>query len=423
MNAITRVFIPPALIALLLILHTQCLAADKYDSFTTTPVVGIFSPGSFSSLKPGLMAGVKVDKQLTDAFGIEGDISMVGADAKSSGSTTLYLVTIQTIYPFLERPNLTPFLTFGAGGLIADKGSSSPLVNFGLGAKYFIKKDVAFRFDFRDVAASSQGNSFELTAGVSFVFGGEKKQPRHRARPQIATATPVTNPASTAASTSLPTQTAKDQPVMTHRETPKPVPVSPVSPSSPAPATVAKTPQSLDVPAIATPGIASSASSVQPPPVAAEIAKTAPAPRENASTEATDQAKQIEPEAEKKPASTPSVAVAAPLLKATFEFDRNSYKIKPSFTDVGRKIGLFMKRNPQIIAQIHGHADITGSDDHNLALSEKRAVRTKQYLMKMYNLSAERFEIRTMGSSEPIADNATEAGRKKNRRALVIVLK
>jgi outer membrane protein OmpA-like peptidoglycan-associated protein len=117
------------------------------------------------------------------------------------------------------------------------------------------------------------------------------------------------------------------------------------------------------------------------------------------------------------------VPVAAPLLKATFEFDRNSYKIRPSFTDVGRKIGLFMKRNPQTIAQIHGHADITGSDDHNLALSEKRAVRTKQYLMKMYNLSAERFEIRTMGSSEPIADNTTEVGRKKNRRALVIILK
>ncbi|BCO11539.1 OmpA domain protein [Citrifermentans bremense] len=415
MNAITRVLTPPVLIALLLILHTQCLAADKYDSFTTTPVVGIFMPGSFNSLKPGLMTGVKIDKQLTDAFGIEGDFSMVGADAKSSGSTTLYLATFQTIYPFLERPNLTPFLTFGAGGVIADKGSSSPLVNFGLGAKYFIKKDVAVRFDFRDVAASSLGNSFELTAGVSFVFGGEKKQPRRRPRPQIAAATPMTNPASTAASTNLSTPTAKDQPVVTQRKTPKPVPASPAS------TTVATTPQSVAVSTIATPGIASSASSVQPSPVAAE--KTAQAPRENDSTETTDQAKQIVPGAEKKQASTPSVPVAAPLLQATFEFDLNSYKIKPSFTDVGRKIGLFMKRNPQIIAQIHGHADITGSDDHNLALSEKRAVRTKQYLMKMYNLSAERFEIRTMGSSEPIADNTTEVGRKKNRRALVIILK
>lgn len=111
------------------------------------------------------------------------------------------------------------------------------------------------------------------------------------------------------------------------------------------------------------------------------------------------------------------------MLKAIFEFDQDSYKIKPSSVDVGRKIGLFMKRNPQIIAQIHGHADITGSDDRNLTLSEKRAVRTKQYLMKMYNLSADRFEIRAVGSSEPIADNTTEVGRKKNRRALVIILK
>lgn len=407
MNTITRMLIPPALIALLLILHTQCLAAEKHDSFTTTPVVGIFRPGSFSSLKTGLMVGVKIDKQLTDAFGIEGDFSMVGSDAKSSGTTSLYLVTFQTIYPFLERPNLTPFLTFGAGGLIADKGSSSPLVNFGLGAKYFIKNNLAVRFDFRDVASSSVGNSLELTAGVSFVFGGEKKQPRRRARPQIAAAAPMTNPAPTVSSTSLPTRTAKAKAVNL----------------SPAPATDTTTPQSFAVQAIATPGIAPSASSVQPSPVAAEIVKTASAPRENDSTEATGQAKQSEPEAEKKPALTPSVPVSAPMLKAIFEFDQDSYKIKPSSVDVGRKIGLFMKRNPQIIAQIHGHADITGSDDRNLTLSEKRAVRTKQYLMKMYNLSAERFEIRAVGSSEPIADNTTEVGRQKNRRALVIILK
>ncbi|TSK05026.1 MAG: OmpA family protein [Geobacter sp.] len=402
MNPVTRVLVPSVLMALPLVCSTKGMAAEKYDGFTMTPVAGIFSPGGFSSLKTGLMAGVKIDKRLTEALGIEGDISVARADGKSSGSTTLYMFSLQTVYPFLESPKLTPFLTFGAGGLIADQGSSSPLVNFGLGAKYFIKNDLAFRCDVRDVAASSQGNSFELTAGVSFVFDGQDKQHRRRIHHQPATA--ATDPPVTAPPTN-PTASVTDTPPATVQKNASTVTTPAVAPALRPVSAPASQP-------VAAPTAPAPAPEPQPP-VTAAVQPPTP-PQFAGATETAAPEKQKQPDAEKP---------VVPLMKATFEFDQNSSKIKPRFIDAGRKIGLFMKRNPDTIAQIYGHADSTGTSAHNIELSGQRAARIKQYLMKMYDLPAERFQIHAVGSAEPVVDNTTETGRQRNRRALIIVLK
>ncbi len=68
---------------------------------------------------------------------------------------------------------------------------------------------------------------------------------------------------------------------------------------------------------------------------------------------------------------------------------------------------------------IIGHTDITGSDAINQPLSVSRANSVNNYL-KSCGVSASQIKrIEGQGSSNPVADNSTEAGRKLNRRVEV----
>ena len=65
--------------------------------------------------------------------------------------------------------------------------------------------------------------------------------------------------------------------------------------------------------------------------------------------------------------------------------------------------------------RIVGHTDSTGSDAINNPLSVNRAQSARDYLVSR-GVSASRMAIDGRGSREPIADNATESGRARNRR-------
>ena len=65
--------------------------------------------------------------------------------------------------------------------------------------------------------------------------------------------------------------------------------------------------------------------------------------------------------------------------------------------------------------EIQGHTDSSGDAQKNLALSDKRAVTVKNYLVGK-GVEAGRLETKGYGSSVPVGDNATAAGRAANRR-------
>jgi OmpA-OmpF porin, OOP family len=62
-----------------------------------------------------------------------------------------------------------------------------------------------------------------------------------------------------------------------------------------------------------------------------------------------------------------------------------------------------------------GHTDNTGTDAVNEKLSQKRADAVAQYFAKQ-GISADRISAKGFGSTQPIADNKTSAGRAQNRR-------
>lgn len=71
--------------------------------------------------------------------------------------------------------------------------------------------------------------------------------------------------------------------------------------------------------------------------------------------------------------------------------------------------------NKDYIVEVQGHTDNVGNAEVNLNLSDKRAQAVRDYLIKK-GVDASRLTAHGYGSSQPIADNTTKAGRAKNRR-------
>jgi len=87
--------------------------------------------------------------------------------------------------------------------------------------------------------------------------------------------------------------------------------------------------------------------------------------------------------------------------------------------DVDR-VATILRDYPQARVTVEGHTDSTGSDVHNLELSEARANAVRAELISA-GVDPSRVTARGMGESYPKAPNDTDAGRQQNRRVEIIV--
>ena len=71
--------------------------------------------------------------------------------------------------------------------------------------------------------------------------------------------------------------------------------------------------------------------------------------------------------------------------------------------------------------RVMGFADSRGDKSYNRELSEKRAEAVKNYLVNTGKIDASRVSVEPMGEAQPVASNATAAGRQENRRVEIAV--
>ena len=116
----------------------------------------------------------------------------------------------------------------------------------------------------------------------------------------------------------------------------------------------------------------------------------------------------------------PIEANATIVLKNIF-FDLNEYKLKDESEVELDKVVQLLKENPTLKIQISGHTDNIGKAKDNLVLSENRAKEVIKYLVDK-GIQSSRLSYKGFGSTMPIADNSTEAGRAKNRRTELKVI-
>ncbi len=105
-------------------------------------------------------------------------------------------------------------------------------------------------------------------------------------------------------------------------------------------------------------------------------------------------------------------------IPAAFEnvyFETNSSKLGTAATATLNKVVQILEKHEGIKLDIVGHTDSRGTEAYNTALSNRRADSVKRYLTS-HGIKAGRLTTHGYGESKPIADNATAAGRAKNRR-------
>src|SRR5258706_2382404 len=104
-------------------------------------------------------------------------------------------------------------------------------------------------------------------------------------------------------------------------------------------------------------------------------------------------------------------------------FTPGSDEIMPGSFFVLDSLGDSMTSFGNTYLRVEGNTDATGSPTKNMTLSERRALAVKNYVVKTFpNIDANRFQTIGRGSANPIADNATEAGRQLNRRTEIKVV-
>lgn len=81
-----------------------------------------------------------------------------------------------------------------------------------------------------------------------------------------------------------------------------------------------------------------------------------------------------------------------------------------------------MKGYPKVEIKIEGHTDNQGNEAQNKKLSENRAASVKAYLAS-HGIAGARMITAGFGSVKPVADNANEEGRAKNRRIEAMIVK
>lgn len=110
------------------------------------------------------------------------------------------------------------------------------------------------------------------------------------------------------------------------------------------------------------------------------------------------------------------------MVLAEVEFKNDDAKLlEASDKELGRLIEM-MNLKPGMEIEISGHTDSIGKLDHNMKLSDKRALAVRDYLISK-ELNGKRIYTKGYGPTIPIAPNDTEEGRQRNRRIEVKVVK
>jgi outer membrane protein OmpA-like peptidoglycan-associated protein len=107
-------------------------------------------------------------------------------------------------------------------------------------------------------------------------------------------------------------------------------------------------------------------------------------------------------------------------VPSDISFDVGRADIKPNFAPILDRFALTLNENKATKVRIVGHTDSTGSDAINDPLSVNRASSTRSFLAAR-GVDRDRIAIDGRGSREPMADNATDAGRARNRRVEIFV--
>lgn len=447
---------------------TAVMAENRAGAVNLTPVIGGYHFDGTIGVDPNVLYGLKAGYNFTDRLGMEAMLHFINTKEWLTNRTgqdlKLYNYRMEVLYHLFPQSSVVPFLAVGGGGLHSEfKNSSddSGLISYGLGAKFALTDNLALRTDLRMMSVFYNPSviyNYEYTLGLNFQLGGSSKAVKAvAAAPKQAAAEPapkvepapkpVPPPAPKPAPAPVPAPAPAPAPVV------KPAPVIPPPAPAPAPApqvALAANPASIDQGAASTLSWSSQNSTsctLQPGigPVAATGSMTVTlstdttykltcnGPGGTADSNATikviatvkdsdnDGVNDNLDKCPNTPANTKVDSDGCPVPECKsatlhLEFDTNKAEIKPSHHSELKFVVDKLLSFPKATTVIEGHTDSKGSDSANLKLSQRRADAVRNFIIKEYGIDASRIKAKGYGESKPVSTNATEEGRRNNRR-------
>ncbi|UFS72666.1 outer membrane beta-barrel domain-containing protein [Geomonas sp. RF6] len=471
-------------------------AGERAGALSVSPFVGGYTFDGEQHLKTAPVYGLRLGYDITKNLGVEAVGDYLSSERTRGGERSVNAVSyrLDLLYNFLADGPLVPYLAAGGGGMTIGHGGSfdnrdgnellysnsgrntAATANVGGGLKYFLTDSVALRGDVRQLFVFGEKTMYnwEYTAGLSFLFGGEKAVPAPAPAPAAAEkAASVPPPAAVpTASLSVAPSSIRKGESATLKWTSQNATDCSIAPEVGAvrpQGSMTVTPAGDTSYTLSCNGPGGSTTSAAQVAIALPVAPpAAPAPKATltatpASVSRGESAKlqwssqnatncDVQPgvgpvKTQGEMSVTPSdntaytltcngdggtvhdtanisvVAPAPPAPKAEelcvtldINFITGKAAIPAQYRPELEKVANFMKTYPQVKGVIEGHTDNVGSKAMNDRLSLRRAQSVKDYLVKEFGIDPSRLQAKGYGFSKPVASNATAEGRRNNRR-------
>ena len=111
----------------------------------------------------------------------------------------------------------------------------------------------------------------------------------------------------------------------------------------------------------------------------------------------------------------------ASVTSDTIHFDTDESVVRDQDKAILQSQAQWLARYPNKRITIEGHADERGTRDYNIALGERRANETKNYLASL-GVDPSRMSTISYGKERPIALGSDEANWAQNRRAVTVTV-
>jgi peptidoglycan-associated lipoprotein len=113
------------------------------------------------------------------------------------------------------------------------------------------------------------------------------------------------------------------------------------------------------------------------------------------------------------------VSTIAPGVPDRIFFDFDSSTITAEGQDTLQKQANYLKEHSDVAVTVEGHCDERGTREYNLALGERRASASKNYLVSL-GVEASRIQTISYGKERPAVIGDDESAWSQNRRAVTV---
>jgi len=360
-------------------------AGQREGAFSLSPMIGYHVFEGDQNTEDGFVGGLSLGYNVSKRWAAELEVRYTDTETDLEGTPNQDIeigsAGINALYHFNPDGPFVPYVSAGFGVMYADASNfetdSSYMMNYGVGAKYFMGEDFALRMDLRHIldfhgdrewdhvtGNDEVENNFIATAGLYWQFGG----------PALAPPPPLDSDGD-----GIPDVRDK----------------------------CPDTPLGVMVDAVGCPPV----EKTPPPPPVAFV-------------DGDDDGDGVLNSRDKCPGTEKGVIVDENGCPVKFtmqiEFDFDKAEVRPAYHEKLREAAAFINKYPETKFLLAGHTDSKGSDEYNAGLSMRRAAAVKKYLVEEFGIAAHLMTPRGYGESQPIDTNDTEAGRQANRRVEVV---